>query len=583
MLNASLYIIVCSARNRLFVSLRRLREPRYLIGALAGAAYLYFSVFARVWGARTGASRRGRRTLPLDMALPAFQTAGTGLAGLALLVMAAIGWFLPFESGLLEFSEAETQFLFPAPLVRRQLLIHRLMRSQLGLLFAAIVSAIVFPSTAIAGRVRFALAMWLLLVTAKVYFTGVTLARTRLVAPSARARWMAWTPVAILVAALAIVGTAIGRELLGPAPTSVSDGLTRLGRVTLVGWPPIALWPFVALARPLFAAWPGPYLIALAGSLAVLAATVAWVLRGDEAFQDAATEAAERRVARRTAERSPVPRAQATAGWTLAPAGPTEAVFFWKNAMQTLRATSGVTLVRYLAPLVILSAVISSLIMSANQARGGAAALCTLALAAAGFAVLLGPQIVRTDLRTDLGHLELLKTWPIKAGAVIRGEMLWPACLVTLVGWFGLACATIFSAAAFPQVPLAWRLSISTAAVLLAPALVVAQLAIHNVAAVLFPAWVPLGNQRSHGLDAMGQRLILFGGVVVSLVFFVLPGAAAGGVIMFAFRRFIGAAALVPAAAVCGVMVLLEVLMITEAIAPVYERMDLVSVERGER
>ena len=321
---------------------------------------------------------------------------------------------------------------------------------------------------------------------------------------------------------------------------------------------------------------------ALAGSLTVLAATVVWVLRSDEAFQGAAAEAAARRVARGKAERTPIPRAAATTGWTLAPAGRTETAFFWKNAMQTLRATSGVTLVRYLAPLVILSAVISSLMMSAAQARGGAAALCTLALAAAGFAVLLGPQIVRTDLRADLGHLELLKTWPIKAAAVIRGEMLWPACLVTLVGWFGLVCATILSAAAFPQVTLARRLSISVAAGLLAPALVCAQLAIHNVTAVLFPAWVPLGNQRSRGLDAMGQRLILFGGVAVSLVLLVLPGAAAGGLIVFAFRRFIGAAAIVPAAAVCGVIVLLEVLMVTDAIAPVYERMDLVSVERGE-
>ncbi len=45
MLSASLYIIVCSAKNRLLVRLRRLREPRYLIGAIAGAAYFYFAVF----------------------------------------------------------------------------------------------------------------------------------------------------------------------------------------------------------------------------------------------------------------------------------------------------------------------------------------------------------------------------------------------------------------------------------------------------------------------------------------------------------------------------------------------------------
>ena len=250
--------------------------------------------------------------------------------------------------------------------------------------------------------------------------------------------------------------------------------------------------------------------------------------------------------------------------------------------MQTLRATSGVTLLRYLAPVIIISTLVGSLVMSANQARGGAAALSMLALAVAAFAVLLGPQIVRTDLRADLGHLELLKTWPIKAAAVIRGEMLWPACLVTLVGWLALVCATMFSAAAFPQVTLAWRLSIASAALLLAPALVSAQLAIHNVAAVLFPAWVPIGNQRPRGLDAMGQRLILFGGVILSLVVMVLPGAAAAGIIVFALRQFIGAAALVPASVVCGVIVLVEVLMVTEAIAPVYERMDLVSVERAE-
>ena len=47
---------------------------------------------------------------------------------------------------------------------------------------------------------------------------------------------------------------------------------------------------------------------------------------------------------------------------------------------------------------------------------------------------------------------------------------------------------------------------------ILAPALVFAQLTIHNAVALMFPAWVPLGNQRPRGLDAMGQRLIMLGG-----------------------------------------------------------------------
>ena len=580
MLSPSLYIIVCTARNRLRVRLRRLREPRYLIGAVAGAAYLYFSFLGRMWGERAGSARRGRRTPTPDTVLLILRTAGAGVAGVALLVMATLGWLLPVRSGLLDFTEAETQFLFPAPLLRRDLLIHRLMRSQLGLLFAAIVPAIAFPSDSVASRARFALSMWLLLVTSKVYFAGVTLARARLASSGAGARRIAWLPIGLFVAALMIVGNAVGREFLHRAPTTFSEGVTRLGGVGMHGLPGMVLWPFAALARPLFAVWPGGYLAALAGSLTVLGVTTAWMLRSDEAFQDATAEAAERRAAKTEAQRTPTPRARTT-GWTLRPSGRPEGAFLWKNAMQMLRATSGATLVRYLAPLIILGTVISSLMMSASQARGRAAAFCMMALAAAAFAVLLGPQVVRTDLRADLGHLELLKTWPVKASAVIRGEMLWPVCVVTLVGWLAIVCATIFSAAAFPEVTLAWRLSISSAAALLAPALVSAQYAVHNVTAVLFPAWVPLGDQRPRGLDAMGQRLILFGGVLVSLVVMILPGAVAGAIVGIAFRRFIGVAALIPAAAVCGAVVLIEVLMAVEAIAPAYERMDLVSVERG--
>ena len=399
------------------------------------------SVLARLWGSRAGIPRRGGRTPSPDTVLPILRTAGAGIAALGLLVLAALGWLLPFQSGLLDFTEAETQFLFPAPLLRRQLLMHRLMRSQLGLLFAAIVPAIAFPSSSVAGRVRFALSTWVLLVTAKVYFSGVTLARARLASPSARARRIAWLPIGLLVPALAVVGNAVSREFLNQAPATFSDGVTRLGQVGMHGLPGIMLWPFMALTRPLFAEWPSAYLAALAESLIVLGVTTAWMLRSDDAFLDAAAAVA-RRAAKTAAARTPAPRVRTT-GWTLGRSGRVEGAFLWKNAMQMLRATSGVTLLRYLVPLIILGTVITSLMLSANQARGRAAALCMIAMAAAGFAVLLGPQIVRTDLRADLGHLELLKTWPVKAPAVIRGEMLWPVC-GDARRWFG-TCARRYS------------------------------------------------------------------------------------------------------------------------------------------
>ena len=138
MLSASLYIIVCSARNRLRARLRRLKEPRYLIGAIAGAAYIYVSFFARFRASGASAARRnGRPPLPASMA--ALLASGPALGGLALMVVTAVSWIMPFNSGLLDFSEAEMQFLFPAPVPRRQLLIHRMLRSQLGMLFGAAV------------------------------------------------------------------------------------------------------------------------------------------------------------------------------------------------------------------------------------------------------------------------------------------------------------------------------------------------------------------------------------------------------------------------------------------------------------
>ena len=128
MLRASLYITLCTAKNRVLVRLRRLREPRYLIFAIAGAAYLSFAVFMRF-----GAARRGRRRgeVPPDIFTPSVGALAPATAGVALLALAAVGWVFPARSTLFDFSDAEVHLLFPAPVTRRALLIHRLVRSQL--------------------------------------------------------------------------------------------------------------------------------------------------------------------------------------------------------------------------------------------------------------------------------------------------------------------------------------------------------------------------------------------------------------------------------------------------------------------
>jgi ABC-2 type transport system permease protein len=581
MIAASVYIVVCTTRNRLRLRLRRLREPRYLLGAIAAFAYFYFTIFARMRGSRIARARRQRAVPAAAGVIGALQVSGLGLAAIAVFGLAALAWVLPANSGLLDFTPAETDFLMPAPVTRRQLLLHRMIRSQLGLLLASVMPAIVFPSGSAESRIRFAIGVWFVLVTAKIYFAGVTLARARLASADRDERRVAWTPVLVLLGAIAIVASSIWRAFEGKTVDGPGELLMQLGGVATSGAAGIVLFPFVALVRPLFAPGPSPFLFAVVPAAAVLLSIVVWVLRSDEALEEATAAVSARRAAVLARTVGPAPTARRVA-WTLAPAGRSEGIFLWKNAIQMLRATTGGTLIRYLVPLVLITVSAGTAIMAGDRAHGTAVTLCSLAVTLAGFTVLLGPQVLRLDLRDDLRHIELLKTWPLEPAAVIRGEMLWPGVVLTGVAWLAIACATILSAAGFPRLSLGWRLSGGLAAVLIAPALVFAQLTVHNAAAVLFPAWVPLGHSRPRGLDAMGQRLILFGAVVVTLVFLMTPGVLGGVVVWLAFRRLMGAAVLIPAAIVCLGIVAVEVLAASEALGPAYETMDIAAVERAE-
>jgi hypothetical protein len=259
-----------------------------------------------------------------------------------------------------------------------------------------------------------------------------------------------------------------------------------------------------------------------------------------------------------------------------------DTVFLWKNAMQTLRGTSLISVIPLAAPAIVFAVGSATARMSATDARAPAAALAMGSLFLAGVVALLGPQIVRSDLRGDLRHLDVIKTWPMKSAAVIRGQLLWPTLSLTLSVWFALGCATVFSAAAFPRVTAIVRLSSSAAAFVLAPALVAAQLTVHNAVAVLFPAWIPVGSQRARGFDVLGQRLILLAGVILVLAVMVGPGAIAGVLIAFAFYGIAGAVSVVPAAAVCVVIVAAEIGLVTQMLGTAYDRIDLPQLERPD-
>ena len=575
MVGASLYIIRCTAKNRLMVRLRRLREPRYLIGAVVGVAYFYFSFFARFRAQSASAARRRARGAAVNP-FAAIAASGPAIAGLGLMIVTALAWLIPFDSGLLEFSTAEVQFLFPAPVPRRSLLIHRLLRSQLGMLFGALIAGLVTPSVSAYARLRLSLGVWLLLCTGKIFFTGVSLARARLADGDANARRVARLPLAAILGALAIVGGALYQRLMASPLTGPRDFFERVAEVSSSGAPRVLMWPFVALVRPMFTAGVGPFAVSLAGALIVLVAVTVWVLQSDATFEDAARQVAEAKD-QQPKGKSARYRAR-TVAWTLGTSGRPEMAFVWKAAMQTFRVVD----VRLLARLVAVLFALSVVAVSVGQRNGLLGAFAMFALTGAGFAMLLAPQAIRIDMRQDLQHLELLKTWPVRAADVVRGELLWPGALITALAWTLIAFATILSGGLFARWGTPLRVSIGVSVAVLAPGLAFAQLAIQNGMALLFPAWVTLGSQRARGFDAMGQRIITLAGSWLALLVMALPGAVGGGIVWFVLRLLVGSAALIPAAAVCSGLLLVEVLVITELLGPAYEQLDLLAVERAE-
>ena len=183
---------------------------------------------------------------------------------------------------------------------------------------------------------------------------------------------------------------------------------------------------------------------------------------------------------------------------------------------------------------------------------------------------------LRIDLRQDLRHLELLKTWPVKASAVVRGEMLWPGVVITVVRLDdarGRDVPVGHDAVATSSLALADRRR-RGAGDSRAGAGVRAAARFTTRVALIFPAWVPLGNQRPRGLDAMGQRLIMLGGTWLLLIISMLPGAIAGGIVWFALRALRRAGGAGAGGAGLPVIVAVEVLLATEALGPAYERLD---------
>src|SRR6185437_5708333 len=149
------FIALRTLRNMVLRQLRRALEPRYLVATLFGLFYIA-TVFLRPGAhiARGAASAHVRDRPVLFAVLTA--------AGL---VSVLFGWLFGGDEGGLAFSEAEIQFLFPAPLSRRQLIHYKLVRTVLVGLVSAAILTIALGRTLAHGSALFILGAWIGMVT----------------------------------------------------------------------------------------------------------------------------------------------------------------------------------------------------------------------------------------------------------------------------------------------------------------------------------------------------------------------------------------------------------------------------------
>jgi len=382
-----------------------------------------------------------------------------------------------------------------------------------------------------------------------------------------------WLPVAVVGGATLVLAGTLAIDWKNLASQSNLFGvLAELRRLALESPDSIVLWPMRAVARLPLADSPSAFLHALPAVLLILALNYFWVIRSDASFEEGSAEFAER-VARLRKGQGLKPtvrkaRTETPSPFKLSLQGRPEIAILWKNLIKIGRYVSLRAALRLLPLVVILAVAFSS-----GRHRGLSEAFAGLCAMIFVLTIFMGPLMARNDLRQDLANLAVLKTWPLSGTELVRGEVLAPAVLLTVIAWFCAVGGMIFSAS-IKLVP-SWIV----AAALLTPGVILLQLLGQNALAVTWPSWFATGASRPRGIDVMGQRLLMMAAMLLGLTVAVIPAAVAGAIAVFALYFVTGSSAVVIPAIVAAAVLLLEAYLISHAVGRLLDRTDISAID----
>ncbi len=567
MLRALLYLRLTSARNWLIGRIRRLRQPKYLLGVMAGAAYFWFFFFRPMVYAQGGVRGLPGAMPPEVASLPLlFILVPLGLITLLRLITA---WVAPAGKPGLPFTEAEVAFLFPAPVTRRMLVNYKLLSGQVTILFSALLFSLITNRGGALGGNLFthAIGWWLILSTLSLHSTAAAFTVTRLIDGGVSKRQRQVVVTGVIVLFLTAVGYVLWRSAPPPTDAQAANPWTLLQYATgltdhgLLFW---AVLPFRIMVAPFLAPGWREFFSALWPALLLLAAHYVWVLRAETSFEEGSIAFAEKRAKMIAAIQAgnfrlgqgPVKARRGP--FALAPGGVRpEIAFLWKN----LLATSAFFRPRTFLVGATLVVMLTGWLRHGSEHQRLALDIAgDLALALAAYTLMLGPQFARQDLRSDLVNADLLKTYPLRGWQVVLGELLTPASILTALLWLFILTAAL-AAGTLPGrgdrlLTPELRGTVAVCLALVMPLVCALQLMIPNGATLLFPSWAQSTRTRDRGIDVMGQRLIFVAGQILVIVLALLPAAAAGVLLWFA-AHWVLSASVSTAVATAGVLVVL--------------------------
>ena len=527
-----------SLRGRVVRSLRLLRQPKYLVGGVVGTLWMIAFVGRPLlrWNAHS-------RTAGLDR-LPPHLLPWVSL-GVALVVTLAIvvPWLLPWGRPGLRLREAELTALLQAPLTRRQVVGYALLKAGFGtLVTAAILSWVLGPD--LVGRLVLFAALLSLFT-----FWGLNgkwrsmfLLQQR-EHPHATTRRVILTAVGggYVVLLVALVGRFVP-QLIGGGEAQPPPLLASL------------LLPGRLLVAPLFAPTVGSMLLAAAPIALLALVQLELVLRSRAPFEEASLEWAKEHEARHAGGRK---AARSRGGWgrrwqvfELPSGGRAEIAILWKNLMRISR----VPLRRGMATIVLGLVALVGLAWIVPIYPAIYDSIALFGLVTAATAPLFGGASWRNDLRTELTHLELVRTWPVAPFRFVLAEVASSAFLSTFVGLLGLGVALAghlgarisaehgVSMKLFPD---SGTLGVSTTGLVLlllaglAPLLAGASFAasaMQNAATLFVPAWMIHTPDAQRGIAAVGRNVVVGWAMFFAFVVAFVPSAALVGLAVLVQR-----------------------------------------------